>query len=286
MHHNGISVKGLCLNLPVVLAVLTVGFAGVSSAFDQNTNQQSDVWEMIFNATGLVATNDADADGFLNRDESLAGTNPFDPASYPAIEDVTVSGLRVSNRFESAAGKLYTLHRSGDSGTWSSVTNVLGSGGLIEPGITTTGDVFQLYRIAVGDTDTDGDSIFDWEEIAVKFDPNQSHTDRYELSDSNRVRNVLNIMSTVTVHVLDGDISERWPDAGVVAIRRAGGLKPITVNFTINGTATRNTDYTTQPDNSIFFPPGIREVWVSFDPVADVDDAESTECRAPRLRRP
>ena len=261
-----------------LICVAVVLFLGViaASAFDQNTNQQSDVWEMIFNAAGLVATNDADGDGFSNRDESIAGTDPHSAGSFPWIESASVHGDRITNRFYSAAGKVYQWQGGAEFGSWTHATNVTGSGGEQRVGMHQTGATF-FVRYAVSDVDTDGDGLTDWDEQAVGFDPARNRTDRYEQTDSNRVAVMLNAMSTVTVAVLDHAISERWPDAGVFAIRRAGGLKPLSVNVTLGGTATRDTDYTTRPGNSIAIPPGVREVWVEVMPVADEDHGEADE---------
>jgi uncharacterized protein (DUF1800 family) len=87
----------------------------------------------------------------------------------------------------------------------------------------------------------------------------------------------LSAASVITVAALDPDMSERWPDPGLVAIRRSGGLKPITVNLAFGGTATLGADYTASVTNSIVVPLGVREVWVQFYPIADTNDAEPTE---------
>ena len=58
-------------------------------ALDQNGNQQSDVWEMIFGASGLPGAGDADHDGWSNALESAAGTNPLDGASFPGLHLAT-----------------------------------------------------------------------------------------------------------------------------------------------------------------------------------------------------
>jgi len=260
----------------LILFALAVFLPVQSSALDQNTNQQSDVWEMIFNAAGLAPGSDADGDGFTNREESIAGTDPFNALSFPLIDLLSIGGDRASNVFLSAAGKVYALQGVDESGSWVAITNVTGSGGMMPAESAASNDV-QFFRLTVSDLDSDGDGLSDWEEHAIGFDPTRNRTQRYDQTDSNRVSATLNAMSTVTVAVLDGEISERWPDAGVVAIRRSGGLKPITVNFTIGGTATRDVDYTTPPGNSIIIPPGVREVWVEFMPVADDDDGEPTE---------
>ena len=245
-------------------------------ALDRNNNQQSDVWESVFNAAGLAAGSDADADGFSNRDESGAGTDPFNPASFPEIEALAAATGRATNTFLSVAGKVYTLQGGDGSGSWVQVATVSGTGDALSVGLTDTNE-HRMFRFVVSDVDTDGDGLFDWEEMSVGFDPLTNRTDRFAQSDSNRVVLALNSMSTVTVAVLDGAISERWPDDGVVAIRRTGGLRPLTVPFTLGGTAVRDVDYITPPGNSITIPAGVREVWVSFTPVADANDAEPDE---------
>ena len=57
------------------------------ASLDLNQNGQSDVWENAFQATGLAAEEDSDGDGMTNLQESIAGTDPFDPRSrlLPAI---------------------------------------------------------------------------------------------------------------------------------------------------------------------------------------------------------
>lgn len=247
-----------------------------AQALDQNANQQSDVWEMIHNATGLAATNDADFDGFNNRAESIAGTNPNDPQSHPAIDKISAGSGRITNEFKSVAGKSYAVQIADDVGSWMTITNVGGTGSVIKPGLFVTG-AQQFVRTAVSDKDSDADGVTDYEEMAIGFNPSSAHSERYDQTDSNRVNAAFNQASTITVAVLDRDISERWPDAGVFAIRRAGGLKPVTVNYSLTGTATRDVDYNTQPGGSVYIPAGIREVWIECMPVADANDAESTE---------
>jgi hypothetical protein len=56
-----------------------------------------------------------------------------------------------------------------------------------------------------------------------------------------------------------------------------GGIGPVTLNFAISGTATPGTDYSVSNTTSIYLPPGARETWLEFKPIADNDDAEPTE---------
>lgn len=276
MSCNGLLFSKLCGRSWLLGAVITVMAVPHAHALDLNANQQSDVWEMLHQATGLVATNDADLDGYNNREESIAGTDPYDPQSHPVIDAVSVGASRATNVFSSVAGKSYAVQAAEEIGEWVTITNLVGTGDWLQPEIVVTGS-HRFVRMAVGDQDSDADGVTDYEEVALEFNPQSAHTERYDQTDSNRVNATFNTMSTVTVAVLDGDISERWPDAGVFAIRRAGGLKPVTVHFTLTGTATRDVDYTTAPGNTIVIPPGSREVWVQCMPVADADDGESTE---------
>lgn len=265
-----------CLALSIACFCSVIVPSEPAVALDRNSNQQSDVWEAVFLAAGLGAGNDSDLDGFSNRDESVAGTDPFNPTSFPAIDALAVTSGWATNTFLSAAGKIYTIEEQDGAGVWVEVGDVRGSGDEVLVGLNATNG-HRMFRFSVSDVDTDGDGIFDWEELAIGYDPFTNRTDRYDQSDSNRIVAALNSMSTVTVAVLDGEISERWPDAGVVAIRRTGGLKPISVNISIGGSATRGVDYTTTPGNSVVLEPGEREVWIEFTPVADVDDAEVGE---------
>ena len=59
---------------------------------DLNGNGMSDIWELMFNASGLDPNGDADGDGASNRMESMAGTNPFDINSVPRIASVALVG--------------------------------------------------------------------------------------------------------------------------------------------------------------------------------------------------
>ena len=89
-----------------------VAWSGVAHALDANGNQQSDIWEMIYGASGLSAAGDQDNDRVSNSNESLAGTNPLDPASRPRL------GLGFTNgvariEWPSVAGKHYTIQLGG-----------------------------------------------------------------------------------------------------------------------------------------------------------------------------
>lgn len=249
-------------------------------ALDQNGNQQSDVWEMIFGASGLPAAGDADGDGWSNALESAAGTNPRDGASFPGLRLDAAAGSLFAG-WSGLAGKRYTLETkpSLTSGTWTALgPDVVGTGAAMElpiaPGAATAG----FFRLRAADHDSDGDGINDWEESAIGFDPTRTRTERNAQLDAARVPAGLVAANTITVSVYDDTCAERWPDPGVIAVRRTGGLQPLTVNVSFAGTAARGVDYTASVAGSVVtFGPGQREAFVEIHPLADAADGEPTE---------
>src|SRR5437660_1667290 len=93
--------------LPV--AVYLLPEIAQAQKIDLNANGMSDVWEQIYGAAGLDPNADTDGDGVPNRLEALAGTDPFDPTSFPKIS----LGAYVSNSFlvtvSCELGKRYEL---------------------------------------------------------------------------------------------------------------------------------------------------------------------------------
>src|SRR5579863_3421636 len=56
---------------------------------DLNGNGMSDIWELLYGASGLNPSADTDDDGMSNLQEAIAGTNPFDPNSVAKITTVS-----------------------------------------------------------------------------------------------------------------------------------------------------------------------------------------------------
>ena len=144
----------------------------------------------------------------------------------------------------------------------------------IVPGAATAG----FFRLRAADQDSDGDGIDDWEESAIGFDPARTRPERNAQLDAARVLAGLVAAHTITVSVYDDTYSERWPDPGVIAVRRTGGWQPLTVNVSFTGTATRGADYNaTTAGNVVTFGPGQREAFVEINPLTDAADGEATE---------
>jgi uncharacterized protein (DUF1800 family) len=260
-----------------IAALLLASAPGLRSEVDQDNNQQSDVWEMLFQSAGLPAAGDFDADGWSNAAESGAGTNPKDAQSHPEMTLQLDADLPTLS-WPSVLGKNYVLLSSDDLSSFSPTGDAAtGSGGEMTFQLPAA-DGREFFRLQIADQDSDGDGVNDWEEQSLGFDPGQARTDRYSQTDSQRVTDGLTTANTISVAIYDDTCSERWPDPAVLVLRRSGGLHPLTVNFSLDGTAARDADYTASvAGDSVAFAAGQREAFIEISPVADSDDAEGEE---------
>ncbi len=263
----------------IATSALVIAFVSAgSAAVDRNSNGMSDIWEMVYNASALAPNIDTDGDGFSNLQESIAGTNPFDPGSHPDLRFDAFSTSSVTLSWDSVAGKRYTIQARSmlPGGAWTNEAQMVASDLLSKTNLDGQAGA-KFYRLAISEADSDADGVTDYEEKVLGFNPASQHSDRYDQTDYARITNGMAATSVVTVSALDPLMFEYWPDPGLVAIRRSGGLKPITVNFSLGGSATFGVDYIASATNQIVIPAGVREVWVELSPVADADDAEPTE---------
>src|SRR5689334_2348318 len=156
--------------------LLLISVFDLRAMVDLNTNNMSDVWEKLRNATGVDPNLDSDGDGFPNILESIAGTDPFNPNSFPRIGAVSLSGTNFVMNVPSAPGKFYQLQSCPALGMGSLAwTNEAST--IAQPG--TTNVTFPMpanasgkfFRVFISDVDSDGDGLTDWEEYQLGLDP-------------------------------------------------------------------------------------------------------------------
>ena len=181
---------------------------------DTNNNGVSDIWEKHYNNGNLIANldpqADSDRDGWTNIQEAAAGTNPFDPnppdgfirpdiVHIPATYSSGTNGdpgiltpETITLTWPTLTGKQYTLHYSPDlsEGSWQPVeAPYIGNGNstqygipLTQPDGSTPDKLF--WRVAVGDIDTDGDSLSNYEESILGTNSNNRDTDLDGIADN------------------------------------------------------------------------------------------------------
>ncbi len=247
---------------------------------DRDANQLSDVWQQRFSTGNATASLDSDGDGLTNLQESILGTNPFDPASRFSTVLSVPSASFLATTWPSELGKRYSFETSPDLITWTPAATLDGTGAPLSVTSSTSAAPRLFTRVKVADVDSDGDLLSDWEENAVGFSPvrmfteglgNSSTVPASRVTDFERVRDLLagTAAHTVTIAAADPAMAENWPDPGVVVIRRTGRLTPVTVGFTLSGNATTGSDYATPAFLTATIPLGADEVSVNFTPLAD-----------------
>lgn len=165
-----------------------------ASGLDLNVNGVSDVWEYRYNASELVfneitKNQDYDKDGVSNFDESLAGTDPFDPLSAIELEIINdeVHGLMLCMPTQS--GKRYSIFGSNDLSAvnWPPEgAPVEGDGSTMDLPITSNLESY-FYQIGVDDFDIDNDLVTRWEENQLTGFSDDDNT----LSDYNRLKDII-----------------------------------------------------------------------------------------------
>ncbi len=262
------------------LLILIGALASPAVALDLNGNGLGDIWEIVYGASALTLGGDANGDGTTNAQKAAAGVNPFTANSRPRLSIAPWTPAQLQLGYARVAGKRYIIESKADLSLplWTTESNEIAPAADAVAYLFAKPSGNKYWRLKIDDVDSDGDGLTDAEERWLGLDPSTDHSERSETPDLARVTAGIAATSVITLGVLDAQISERWPKAGVVVLRRSGGLRPITVNVSFAGTATRDADYTTSiPGNAVVIPLGVREVPLLLNPIADSDDAEPTE---------
>lgn len=132
---------------------------------------------------------DTDHDGFTNAHESIAGTNPLDPTSRPLLNLTPGLPGQVNLIVPSEPGKRYGIWGGPDlnQAGWVLLDTVTGDGTTLTEAMEMNSQSRRFFRIQSYDHDTDGDTLMDWEELRMGFDPNSTRTGRNDETDQQRV---------------------------------------------------------------------------------------------------
>ena len=210
---------------PIIIAAFALTIASQTWALDSNNNQMSDIWEMIFTAQNLTANTDSDGDGFSNFQESLAATDPLNPLSHPSLDIMAPVNGSIVTSWPSAPGKLYGVQVSNNLTNWQTSTTFTGDGSLQSALSQVLGQLSLFFRISISDQASENPQLTSWEKLILGFDPNSAHTDHYDQTDLQRITAGIapNAANIITLSAIKPEMSERWPEPGVVTIRRSAG---------------------------------------------------------------
>lgn len=270
-----------------ILAGLCLGVS--ARGVDLNTNQMSDVWEAYYGVTNQAAATDWDGDGVPNQVESVAGTDPYNPLSFPAIALTTPTG-GVKAAWNSWAGKIYTLEAAdAPDQPWTVITNIPGTNAQQLAAIDLANFTQRLFRVRINDLFSDGSGLSDWEKLQAGLSlTNTFSNGHYDpqgrpISDYAYVTSQLAQQSVLSI--VASDLTTVQPDPGTPAqdpgsftILRGGfPFRSFTGTVALAGTAVEGSDYTNLP-RSLAFPAGVLSQTIVVTPLANTNRIAPATC--------
>ena len=274
----------------IFLVLVVAAATRVSGTLDSNTNGMSDVWEQLHNAVGIDPHLDSDGDGFPNILEALAGTDPFNPNSYPKISGLTMSGTNFVMNMPAAPGKLYQLQScqlTNTPLTWSNETSLLAQPGntnvTFPAPISLAG---KFFRVMISDVES-GDGLNDWEKYQLGLDPANPYSNGHldgngqAVADYQYVVSMIATQNVVSIAATDPstvqpDTGQTPTDLGQFTVSRSGfGLNTVTVHLTAGGPGTGfaipGTDHINNLPSSVTLGPGATSKTISVTPLANTN---------------
>lgn len=274
------------------LAVLLIFLAGatrVCAMVDLNANGMSDVWEMLYGATNIAPDIDSDGDGFNNLMESIAGTDPFNAASYPKVSGVVFTGTNVVMTSPGIAGKLYQLQStlSLNPPAWTNESSIFAVPGMTnvsfpEP----TSLAGKFFRVSISDVDTNN-GINAWESYKLGLNPlnpfSNGNLDGNGVAISDYQYAVNGLTSQNVINLVAADPITTQPDPGQPAtdlgqftVSRTGfGLNLITVSISAGGPgagfAVPGVDFVNNLPIYVTFPIGTLSKTIYVTPLANTN---------------
>ena len=126
-----------------------------------------------------------------------------------------------------------------------------------------------FFRVIAGDTDSDGDGVWDYEEKLAELDPNNPSTTP-RVADREMLLGILSAENVVTVGTPEDRAYETGATCAQFVIRRSGGMEPLTIGYSISGTAIAGTDYDALP-GTVTMGPSQKSVTIDVTPQPDFD---------------
>ena len=171
-----------------------------------------DVWQGLFNAWGLADDGDDDFDGSTNLVESIAGTDPRNPADSIKVGNTTIAGNTITFTFAAEAGKRYRIlsDASSPTGAFATVeTHLAPVNGATELVPTadnaaqtitiTRAGTSKFYQVETTDADSDGDGVSDWAEGKLGSNPIVAENSGAGYNYADTLHSMLSLVAAPTV---------------------------------------------------------------------------------------
>jgi hypothetical protein len=222
----------------------------------------------VGHALGVLSGMDFDGDGFSDVSEYAAGTDPFNPSSKLSISSVTI-GRAAAVRFSTLAGKKYHVSSRDalNAGAWLTEGGWWdGTGGTVEVAVELTAER-RLFRVQISNSDSDFDGISDWEEKLAGLEVGPWHYRTNYPTTSAAVSARLTATNVVTVEAGEAVANVTRMLPGSFRVNRVGNLLPLTIHYTVSGSASPGVDYQAL-SGVINLPAGVDSVEIPVAPLS------------------
>lgn len=220
---------------------------------------------------------DDNGDGVKNRDEFVAGTNPFArPATDPHFRapEVVADDTSLTLRFPTVRGKLYGVESNEslvDAWQSGSLPVLVGDGAIHS--LTVPKSAGKFFHLSVTDQSSQNDQVSDWAKwlLGYPLDSPIGTTTSYgaeSLAATLAQQNVVTFSAPDVTALQPPDAATPAGDSALLRVHRSGHLHlaAITVPLVTSGTAVAGVDFAALPA-SLSFPAGVTSLDVKITPL-------------------